>query len=71
MKERNQPLSDRQMLERDIAGIRESIRLNWIDLDRLALSPDERAGIKQNTQLLVADLKDLLNRIDLADGKNG
>lgn len=68
--QKNLPLTDRQILDRDIAGIQESIRLNWQDLDRLELSPEDRAAIRKNTDLLTADLTDLLARRDRLDGKN-
>jgi hypothetical protein len=55
--------TEHEKLIRDIEGLREAIRLNYLDLDRLALSPDQRAGIKQNTVLLMKDLTELLARL--------
>src|SRR5580658_6277738 len=62
-------LTESEKLERDIAGIRESIRLNWVDLDRLNLSPEERAGIRENTRLLTDDLKALIERLERLEGR--
>ncbi|MGD9633534.1 MULTISPECIES: hypothetical protein [unclassified Afipia] len=64
------PLTEREKLDRDIAGLKESIRLNWVDLDRLNLSREERQGIRENTNLLIEELKELLGRLDRLDGKN-
>ena len=33
-KETKKPLTEREKVERDIAGLNESIRLNWLDLAR-------------------------------------
>lgn len=63
-------LTESEKLERDIAGIRESIRLNWVDLDLLNLSPAERAGIRENTRLLTDDLKALIERLERLEGRN-
>lgn len=64
------PLTEREKLDRDIAGLNESIRLNWVDLDRLNLTLEERQGIRENTNLLIGELKELLGRLDRLDGKN-
>jgi hypothetical protein len=63
-------LTEREKLDRDIAGLKESIRLNWIDLDRLNLTREERQGIRENTNLLIGELKELLGRLDRLEGKN-
>jgi hypothetical protein len=60
-------MTEREKLLRDIQGLRESINLNWVDLARLDLSSDERAGIRQNTELLVAELQELLKRLSASD----
>jgi hypothetical protein len=56
-------MTEYEKLISDIEGLREAIRLNYVDLDRLALTPEQRAGIKQNTALLVKDLTELLARL--------
>jgi hypothetical protein len=64
------PLTEREKLDRDIAGLKESIRLNWVDLNRLNLSREERQDIRENTNLLIEELKELLGRLDRLDGRN-
>lgn len=60
-------MTEREMLERDIATLRDSIKLNWIDLDRLELSPEDRSGIRENIRVCLNDLQQLLERLDHAD----
>jgi hypothetical protein len=51
-KETNKPLTKREKVERDIAGLNESICLNWLDLARageLQLSREDQAGTRKNT----------------------
>jgi len=62
-------MNEREMLERDINGLRESIKLNWIDLDRLHLTREQREGIRTNTRLLAADLADLMRRLEELDAE--
>jgi len=62
-------MTEREMLERDINGLRESIRLNWIDLDRLQLTPEDRAGIRENSRLLALELADLNQRLEQLDAQ--
>lgn len=57
-------MTEQEMLKRDIDGLRESIRLNWQDLARLNLTPEERSGIRQNTQLLSVELAALIDRLE-------
>ena len=49
-------------LEAEIAGVREAIRLNWLEMERLALSPFDRRAIRLNITHLVQTLSDLLAR---------
>ena len=56
-------MTERERLLRDIEGLRESIRLNFVDLAKLDLSPEDRAGIRQNSALLIKELADLLARL--------
>jgi hypothetical protein len=49
-------------LEGEIAGIREAIRLNWLELEHLALSQFERRAIRSNIDALVQTLSELLVR---------
>ena len=57
-------MTEQEMLRRDIDGLRESIRLNFVDLERLNLSPEDREGIRTNTRLLMDELAALLNRLE-------
>jgi hypothetical protein len=63
-------MTESEKLERDITGIRESIRLNWIDLDKLNLSPAERAGVKESTRLLNDELQGSIARLERLEGRN-
>lgn len=51
-------------LLRDIERLRESIRLDWQDLDRLALTDAERQRIREHVQICTHDLVELLHRLD-------
>lgn len=56
-------MTDPEKLQRDIDTLRESIRLNWIDLSA-SQDPRKQAAIRTAIAALVEDLKDLLVQLD-------
>jgi hypothetical protein len=58
---------ERQKLERDLDGLNESIRLNWVELDSKNLKEVDRAGIRRAIGFLMAELEALLRRLDELD----
>ncbi|WP_143439066.1 hypothetical protein [Hoeflea halophila] len=60
-------MTEYEKLQRDIAGLKESIRLDWLDLDSLSLDAKERQGIRQSTDYLIQELKGLLERLERLD----
>ena len=63
-KAKGDALTEAEKLKRDIDTLRESIRLDWAELDQLPMSADERAGIREHIKTCVKDLTDLLARLD-------
>ena len=63
-------MTDQQKRLRDIDTLRESIRLNYADLDKMVLTPDERAGIRQHIGWCIKELTELLNHFDNAPHSN-
>ena len=57
-------MTEMDKLKRDIDTLRESIRLDWQELAQLALTADERQGIRDHIEICQEDLRDLLNRLD-------
>jgi hypothetical protein len=57
-------MTEREKLQRDIDTLRESIRLNWLDLSRLPLNFQEAQAIRAEINVCVRDLADLLMRLD-------
>lgn len=55
---------DPEKLRRDIETLKESIRLSWVDLDRMQLAPDDRMRIRDGIDQLITELKSLLERLD-------
>jgi hypothetical protein len=58
---------ERQKLERDIHGLNESVRLNWVELDSKNLNEVDRAEIRRAIGFLMAELEALLKRLDELD----
>jgi hypothetical protein len=58
---------ERQKLERAIDGLKESIRLNWVELDSKNLKEIDRAAIRCAIGFLMAELQALLKRLDELD----
>lgn len=54
-------------LRRDIDTLNESIRLNWLDLEQLPLPREERIAIRTNIELLIAELQQLILRLEGRD----
>jgi hypothetical protein len=55
---------DAEKLQRDIDTLKESIRLSWVDLDRLQLTLDQRLQIRGGISQLIEELKSLVERMD-------
>jgi hypothetical protein len=51
-------MTDKDKLLRDIDTLRESIRLDWVDLARLSLTQEERGGIRQHIELCFRELQE-------------
>lgn len=47
-------------LQAEVDGIREAVRLNWLDMERLELSETERRAIRANVGQLIQTLARLL-----------
>ena len=56
-----------EKLRRDIAGLREAIRLSWQDAAQLALTRQQRAEIRRNIDFCIWELSELLTRLDQLD----
>jgi hypothetical protein len=63
-------MTDQQKRLRDIDTLRESIRLNYADLNKMVLTGVERAGIRQHIGWCIKDLTELLTRLDSAPQSN-
>lgn len=57
-------MTEKEMLLRDIATIRETINRDWADLTSLTLSHDERTALRAQIERYVQDLKLLIERLD-------
>lgn len=51
-------------LQVEIEGIREGIRLNWLEMERVDLSQMDRRAIRFNVERLVQTLVRLLDRTE-------
>jgi len=51
-------------LQVEIEGIREGIRLNWLEMERVDLSQTDRRAIRFNVERLVQTLVRLLDRTE-------
>ena len=60
-------MTDTERLMTDIRSCRERIALGWLDVDEMALTDKERAGLRLHLTLLIDALGALLKRLDQAD----
>ena len=57
-------LTDRELLHRDIAALRQAIHDRWLDLRGKNLSPDERRSLRRAIVHCIADLGSVLVQLD-------
>ena len=56
-------MTEQEILKRDIDGLRESIRLGWVEMAEKPMSNLERQGLREHINLLINELKLLLERL--------
>ena len=57
-------MTELEMLLRDIDGLRDSILLDWLHLSARNLTPQERVETRQTINLCIAELAELIARLD-------
>jgi hypothetical protein len=57
-------MNERDKLLRDVDTLNEVIRLEWVDLNALPLTSDDRRTIRNRIARLVAELAQLIARLD-------
>jgi hypothetical protein len=59
------PMStEREKLVRDINGLKESVRLGWLETAAKPMTPAERLELRKSTDSLVTELNTLRIRLD-------
>jgi hypothetical protein len=56
-------MTEKEVLLRDIATIKQTINRDWVDLTSLSLSHDERNALRVHIEQCVQDLKGLMQRL--------
>jgi hypothetical protein len=57
-------MTDHEKLRRDIDGLKENIRLGWVEIGSRPMTPEEQRELRNHITLLVAELAQLLVRLD-------
>jgi len=57
-------MTEKEVLLRDIATIKQTINRDWGDLTSLSLSHDERSALRVHIEQCVQDLEELMQRLD-------
>lgn len=57
-------MTEKDVLLRDIATIRDTINRDWHDITSLSLSHDERTALRAHIEKCVHELKGLVERLD-------
>jgi hypothetical protein len=60
-------MTESEKLKRDIRGLNEAIRLDWVELESKNLSTAERADIRRHINWLIEELAALITRLDGLD----
>ncbi len=63
-------MTETEKLLRHIQTVRESIKIDWADLDSNPLREEERKNIRLHIELCQTELKDLLDRLLASDDDN-
>ena len=58
--------NEREKLVRDIDGLKERIRLAWLDMISSPMAPAERQELRRSIESLVRELDNLRTRLDQA-----
>jgi len=58
--------TQREILVRDIDGLKERLRLEWLDMISKPLEPVERQELRKSVESLVRELDNLRTRLDQA-----
>ena len=58
--------TEREILVRDIDGLKERLRLEWLDMISKPLEPVERQELRKSVESLVRELDNLRTRLDQA-----
>lgn len=56
-------MTEQEVLRRDIEGLRESINLGWREIAEKVMTPAECHELRKYINLLIAELKQLLERL--------
>lgn len=63
-------MTETEKLLRDIQTLRESIQIDWADLDSNPLREEERKNIRMHLELCQTELKNLIERLLAMDEDN-
>lgn len=63
-------MTETEKLLRDIQTLRESIQIDWADLDSNPLREEERKNIRMHLELCQTELKNLIERLLALDEDN-
>jgi hypothetical protein len=56
--------TEREKLVRDINGLKESVRLGWLEMAGKPMTPAERQGLRKSIDSLVTELNNLRMTLD-------
>lgn len=62
-------LTEKENLKQDIEAKREAIRMKWIELDRMVLTPRQKQKLRNSVSVLARDLAELLAKLEKLDAK--
>jgi hypothetical protein len=57
-------LTEQEKLVRDINGLKESVRLAWLDMASKSMTPAERQELRMSIESLVNELNNLRTKLD-------
>ena len=56
--------TEREKLVRDISGLKESVRLTWLDMASKPMTPAECEELRKSIESLLKELDTLLTKLD-------
>jgi hypothetical protein len=61
------PMSEEYQVRANLNALRESIRLDWVDIAERTMTPEERREVREHIKICVSELSSIIARLEELD----